>query len=305
MATTKPKTIKKPVKKPASKVKKPVNTEAVKTVEKKVVAETKMVENKKCNILKEVFAKKYTDNEKIGQLMKGHRIYGAIMGEIIGTMLLTMVILTAGIYQLLFVLFAIIAIIVAVYGLSGSHLNPLVTVGAMVTRRFPIGKGLLYIFSQGLGAAFGLLVINAFRLSSATQAKLPGMTELVADKFWAVAMIELVGAIMIGFFFARALVYKKSPLTFAAVVGSGVLVALLITVLISGNFFSMQNNLMLNPAISLMHQILPSSGDNLMAVMGQAGMALAAYVLMPMIGGAIGFLLADFGGKLSEEKNNA
>ena len=55
------------------------------------------------------------------------------------------------------------------------------------------------------------------------------------------------------------------------------------------------------PAAALMYQVLPSSGDSFGAVLGSVCLALLTYVIFPMLGGVLGFMLGDFGSRLSGE----
>ena len=53
-----------------------------------------------------------------------------------------------------------IAVLVAAIGhLSGGHINPAVTLGAMVTQRISVQQGVLYIAAQLVGGGLGALVI--------------------------------------------------------------------------------------------------------------------------------------------------
>ena len=205
MATTKAKATKKsPVKKTTS----PAKTAAPKAAKTTVVAS---VSSKSSNPFKGFFARKYDANENILTIFKSPRIIGAILGEIIGTMLLTMILLTLGIFNPLYLIFGIMVITIGVFALSGANLNPAITVGMMASRRMAPIRGTLYIIAQILGAWFGLLIVNAFKLAGGEGAQdLPALG-LTDDKmFWAVTCIELLGAIIIGFCFARALIYKRS-----------------------------------------------------------------------------------------------
>ena len=159
---------------------------------------------------------------------------------------------------------------------------------------------MLYILAQVLGAWLGLIVINAFRLGSETTAELPMMTEVAGETFWAVALVELMGAMIIAFCFARAMRYaRKSPLTFALTVTSGITLAVILGIVVSQSYFMLTNSFIFNPAVALMYQILPTTADNFGELMGLAGMALAAYVLLPMIGGVLGFYLSELMTRLS------
>ena len=247
------------------------------------------------------FARKCDPEENILTIFKTPKIYGAILGEALGSMILAMLLLTLGIYQPLYVMFGIIAITIAVYAFSGAHLNPVITVGMMASRRVSAIRGILYIIAQVVGAWLGLMLINAFAAGSES-ATLPVMAEIAEGNFWVVTMIEFVGATVIGFFFARALSYKRSVFTFAAVVGGGAALAILLAIVISSNFLGLQNNFILNPAIAIMYQILPTSGDNFGQLLGEIALALVTYVIFPMLGGVLGFGIADIASRLSGEK---
>lgn len=267
---------------------------------KAAVVQTPVVE--KCgNPLKGFFAKKFDANENILTIFKSPRIYGAILGEVLGTMLLTLILLTLGVYQPLYVMFGVIAITMAVFALSGANLNPIITVGMMASRRMSAIRGVVYLLSQVLGAWLAFLLANAFRTAAKEPAAFPQMAEVAEGQFWLVTMIEFVGAIMIAFFFARALAYKRSTFTFAAIFGGGVCVTLLFVIVVSSTYLNLQNNFILNPAAALMYQILPAGGEGFGEVFGAICSALLTYVIFPMAGGVLGFYLADFAARLSGE----
>ena len=300
MATTKSKkTTTKKSSKPASK---PTASKTTK-VEKKVV-EAPVATQTGGNPFKGFFARKYDANENILTIFKSPRIYGAIIGEVVGTMLLTLILLTLGVYQPLYVMFGVIAISAAVLAFSGANLNPLVTVGMMVSRRMSVIRGVVYMLSQVLGAWFAYLISSAFINAAEggqALAELPAMAEVSSEQFWVVTMIEFVAAIMIAFFFARAYAYKRSTLTFAMIYGTGICVSLLFAIVVSSSFLGLQNNFIVNPAAALMYQVLPTGGENFGAVLGDVCLALATYVIFPMIGGILGFAISDVAGKLTGE----
>lgn len=286
MANQKPKkTVKKSATKPETK-KEAIATPAVQTAS----AEPS---------LKGFFARKCDKNENVLTIFKTPRIWGALLGEMIGTMLIMMFLLTLGV-QPLYLIFATVGVYVAIVALSGANLNPLITVGMMATRRMSAIRGVLYILAQVLGAWLGLIVINAFRLGSATTYELPMMAEVSGGTFWAVALVELMGAMIIAFCFARALKYsRKNPLAFAFTVTSGMTLAIVLGLVVSQSYFGFQDSFIFNPAAALMYQILPVTAEGFGELASLAGLALAAYVVIPMIGGIVGFYISDFATKLA------
>lgn len=249
--------------------------------------------------LKGFFARKFDANENILTIFKTPKIWGALAGEMIGTMLVVMLLLTIGV-QPLYLIFALVGVYVVIVGLSGANLNPLVTAGMMASRRMSAIRGVLYMLAQLLGAWIGLIIVNAFRLGSGSVNDLPIMTEITGETFWSVAFIELLGAIVIAFSFARSLKFaRRSPLTFALTVTGGMTLAIIFGIVISQSYFGVQNNFVFNPVAALMYQILPTAADNIGELAQLAGLAIAAYVIVPMIGGIVGFYLSDFMSRLA------
>lgn len=326
MATTKAKSTKKPAakkttaKKPASKSKTTVKTvkatAKVTTVKtEKVGAEkTKIVSEKKCHPVKEFFARKGDPDENILTIFKDTKIIGAIIGEIIGTALVTGVALTLSLFNPLYLIFAYTGITAAVFALSGAHLNPTITAGMMASRRVSAIRGILYIISQLIGAWIGFMIVNSFYQAGiasgnidAASTVLPTLATADSVKattegfsfFWTITMIEFVGAMIISFFFARALDYKRGAFTFGAVVGSGVFLAMLFAVVCCSNFLGIQDNVfIMNPASAFMYGLLPASAEGFDALMGQLMPMLVSYVIFPIFGGVIGFYVSDFANKL-------
>lgn len=291
----KPKTAEKSVKK--------TELEAPKTntVEKKSSAKTT---GKSC--LSGFFAKKYEENESILTIFKNHKFYGALLGEVIGTMLLALLffaLLLMGLPNLATYAFALIAILIAVYAFSGACLNPIIAVGMMASRRMSVIRGVMYIIAEVVGAWLGWMIFNGFHLAGGDTAyDIPTMSALAEGGFWPVAMVEILGAIIIAFFFARALKYKRSVFTFGAVVAGGLVLAVIIGYVVSAAFLGTNNSFIFNPATAMMLQIFPTAGDDFGQIFGGICQALSIYAILPMIGGVIGFYLSDFAGKLSAEE---
>lgn len=294
MANQKPKKSgKKPVSQPATKKETTEVKETVTTTTATTIASA-------CeHPMKGFFARKYDKDENILTIFKTPRIWGALIGEVIGTMLFVMLMLTLG-AQPLYLLFAATCIYVAVVGLSGANLNPIVTVGMMASRRMSAIRGVLYMLAQLLGGWVALIIINAFRLGSGTSLPLPEMTEISGESFWAVALVELMGAIIIAFCYARATRYtRKNPLTFALTVTSGITLAVILALVIAQSFYGYSDSFIFNPIAALMYQILPTTAENFGELAQMAGLAVAAYIIFPVIGGVIGFYISDVATRLS------
>ena len=251
------------------------------------------------------FAKKYEEKESILTVFKSRKFYGALLGEVIGTMFIALLLLALslmGIANVAMYSFAIIAVLIAVYAFSGACLNPLITVGMMASRRMSVIRGIMYIIAEIVGAWLGWLIFNAFHLAGGETAyEIPALSAVAEDGFWMVTLVELLGSAIIGFFFARALDYKRSVFTFAAVVAGGMALAVVIGYVVSAAFLGLSSNFVFNPAVAVMMQIFPTAGENFGEIFGGICQALAIYAIFPMLGGVIGFYLSDFGKKLVED----
>ncbi len=249
--------------------------------------------------MKGFFARKCDVTENVLTIFKTPKIWGALLGEIIGTMFVAMFMMSLG-AQPLYLVFALVCVYVAVVGISGAHLNPLITAGMMATRRMSAIRGILYMLAQLMGAWIGALIINAFRIGSASAVEAVVMADISGETFWAVTLVELLGATVIGFCFARALRYaRRQPLTFALTVTSAITFAIIVGLIISQSYFGFGNSFAFNPVIALMYQILPTAADNFGQLAQLAGLALAAYVVFPILGGILGFFISDIATRLS------
>ena len=296
--STKPKTAAKSVNKS--------ELEAPKTKTEQVKKSETVSSTKKKSCFSGFFARKYEEKESILTVFKNHKFYGALLGEVIGTLLLALLFFSLslmGIASTATYSFAIIAVLIAVYAFSGACLNPIITVGMMASRRMSVIRGIMYIIAEVIGAWLGWLIFNAFHLAGGETAyDVPAMSAIAENGMWIVTMVELVGAIIISFFFSRALKYKRSVFTFAAVVAGGMGLAVVLGYVVSAAFLSLNNNFIFNPAIAMMYQIFPTSGENFGEILGGICQALSIYALFPMIGGVVGFYLSDFTSKLSGEE---
>lgn len=251
--------------------------------------------------MKGFFAKKCAKDENILTIFKTPKIWGALIGEALGTLLIVMLLLTLTWQNPLYVGLGVIGVYAVIVGLSGANLNPLVTAGMMATRRMSAIRGVLYMLAQLLGGWIGLIIVNAFRLGSGTTAELPIMEEITGETFWAVALVELLGACIIAFCYARSLrSARKQPLTFAVTMGSVIILTAIFGTIIGQGFFSASGyTFMFNPIVALMYQILPTAANDFGELAGMVGLAIAAYIIFPVLGGIIGFYVSEVATRLS------
>lgn len=304
MADTKSKAKKGAAKKSAVKSASTKKKTAAKAVQKKTV--TTKTKSVGANAF---FGKKYEGQENILTIFDSKKIVAVILAEVIGTMLLTMVLLSASIVTSLlpvYIWVALLSMPIALMVFSGSHFNPILTVGMMASRRISVSRGVVYIISQLIGAWFGFMVINAFRMSAGENAaELP--TLHLEKMVGLVLSLELMGAIIVSFFFARAQAFRRSALTYGIMVVSGFMTALFIIFCmaqITGTADATTGQTVtagyiLNPALALVYQAIPTSVENgnLFAAIVQA---ICVYMILPMVGGVIGFYLSDLMKKLND-----
>ena len=228
-----------------------------------------------------------------------------------------MIALTLGLFNPLYMILAYVGITAAIVKLSGAHLNPIITAGMMASRRVSAIRGVIYIISQVLGAWLGFLVISSLRKAGIAAGNIEEATSTLptlaqpdelsgavegTSLLGAVRLVEFIGAIIIAFFFARAQRVKKNTAAFAITVASGVFIAMIIAVVANSNFFMLQSNtFIMNPAVGMIYGIFPSSANGFDALMSALLPMLVSYVILPIVGGVLGFYLSDFATILSGE----
>ena len=300
--TTKPKTASTTTEKFVSEA-----PEKIEKVETKAEVKTETISSKSDKpSFSGFFAKKYEEKESILTIFKNPKFYGALLGEIIGTALITLLLFALslmGLSSIATYSFAVIAIFVGIYAISGACLNPIITAGMMATRRMSVIRGVMYIIAEVVGAWLGWLIFNSFHLAGGDSAyAVPTISQIAEGNFGIVAAIEFMAAVIVAFFYARAIKYKRSVFTFAAVVAGGFAFVMVVSYVVSAAFLSLQNNFIVNPAAALMFQIFPTSGENFGEIFGGICQALSVYAILPMLGGVIGFYCSDFMAKLSCEE---
>lgn len=217
-------------------------------------------------------------------------LWRSLGAEFIGTFLLAAVII-AGQGQPIFVLFALVGVILLVGSISGAHVNPAMTFGALVTRRIGWLRAVGYIAAQLLGAALAFVVLSAFIAGAAVseEAELFGQTAPVlfsavdvatlVGKEWYVFFAEVLGASILGFAIAYA-TRAKDALTAAFAGGLGIFVALMVAVS-AANYVG--GSAILNPAVAISLQAY-----NLDTIW-----PFVVYAVAPILGGIVGFIVHD------------
>ena len=304
-------------KKAAKKETKKAAKVAEKKVKKEKTVKKAIMSDKGPSKLKQFFSRKGDANENILTIFRDTKIITAIIGEIVGVAVITMIALTLGLFNPLYMILAYVGITAAIVKLSGAHLNPIITAGMMASRRVSAIRGVIYIISQVLGAWLGFLVISSLRKAGITAGNIEEATSALptlaqpdelsgavegTSLLGAVRLVEFIGAIIIAFFFARAQRVKKNTAAFAITVASGVFIAMIIAVVANSNFFMLQSNtFIMNPAVGMIYGIFPSSANGVDALMSALLPMLVSYVILPIIGGVLGFYLSDFATILSGE----
>jgi aquaporin Z len=221
-------------------------------------------------------------------------VASALIGEFIGAFLLTVAFMGAK-GDPLYLGFALAGIVLIVGGLSGAHINPAVTVGAWVARKISSLRAIGYIIAQVLGAVLAFTALNFFLNSvqqpDAQSAAMLGQSapqlfkvaEITASNQWTVFFIEVIAAAIFTFAFAGARHITNDRTAKAFTIGLGLLVAGVFATIAAGY---VQANSVFNPAVALAVQAVNFSSVNIMAI--------AAYLVAPLLGGVLGFGLREF-----------
>lgn len=216
-------------------------------------------------------------------------LLGAGLAEFVGTFLFAAAII-AGQGQPIIVMFALVGIVLAIGTFSGSHVNPLITIGAWATRKISGLRALIYVGAQFLGAALALVVLTQFvnaapavsEQAAAFGQQAPQLFTAAAipeGKEWAVFFAELLGSTIFGFAVASALRKKENSAT-AFGVGIGLFVALLV----AGSAAQLVGgSAIINPAVAVALQ----------AINFETMWPAAVYFFAAALGGVLGFILND------------
>ena len=231
---------------------------------------------------------------KVHKAVKDMPIIGALATEFIGAFILTAVFVeTQG--NPLYIAFALIGIVLFTGSVTGA--NPAMTIGALVTRKLSWLRTCGYIVVQLLGASVAYLILNAFlnandpATGAAAGAAAPSLlhaADLIKGKEWYLFWVELLGATILALGIASAFRYKRNKTVAAFAAGFALLSALAIALTLCSSLSQQltESNVIqtfLNPAIAF------AAGG-----LSWNLWPLAIYVLAPVLGGIIGFVVQDF-----------
>ncbi len=184
------------------------------------------------------------------------------IGEAVGTGVLTMVVALAlaGTFAVPVPVLAALTLGLFVYSLghlSGTHINPAVTIGAWSIGKVSTDDAIKYVIAQFIGAGAALLIVG----SLVTAATLTVKGDLT------IGLAEMIGTALFTFGIA-SVVYGKTPAVMSGmVVGGSLLLGIAVAALLGSNG-------VLNPAVAL--------GIGSFNVM---------YVLGPILGSVLGMQL--------------
>jgi aquaporin Z len=216
-------------------------------------------------------------------------LWRAVIAEFIGTFMLASVVLASR-GEPIYVMFGLVGIVLLIGALSGAHVNPAVTIGALITRRIGWLRALGYIIFQVLGAAVAYFAFTAFLGGSgatgdAAALGAPAVFSAVdistlAGKEWYIFFAELIGTAILGFAVANATRERQDRVAAAFTVGLGIFVALIVAVSAASYVGA---NAIINPAVAVALQ----------AFHFDSAWTFAVYALAPIVGGVAGFVLYD------------
>lgn len=248
-----------------------------------------------------------------GGLLNDTPLVGMGIAEFAGTFLLVASIFAVQ-GQALFVAFGLIGLVLIFGGISGAHLNPAITAGALATKKIKSKQAMVYIVAQVLGAlaAFAMFsgMMNAVTVTESSETVYQGGQQLlhvvdisaedsaIKGKEWALFAAELIGVFALSLGVATALRQKKEKIASAAGVGFALLVGLLIAGSITSVLLVEQGTTLtyLNPAAALSGYF--AGGTSMFDLW-----PLMIFVVAPIVGGILGFGLSDLLAK-SEKANN-
>lgn len=187
----------------------------------------------------------------------------AVLAELIGTFGLTMAVLVAlttslGIFPGVIAAATLGLFVLLIGSVSGSHINPAVTIAQYSVGKIDISNAIAYVIAQLSGGLLALVVLSLFNDGV--------IFELGGEETWSAFFGEALGAAVFGFAIASSIYNKLDGLASAFAVGGGLFIGIIIA--------SIASNGLLNPAVAI-----------------GVGSSTWPYILGPIVGLVVGMQL--------------
>ena len=219
--------------------------------------------------------------------LKRTPVVGIIIAEFIGTFIITAAFFEMNGRDPLTFAFVLAGVTLLFNAVSGAHVNPAMTIGALVTRKISAAYALIYVASQALGAATAWLVLDKFLVAAATASSTATVFHIgtiTEHKEWSVFFAELLGAFILSLGVAVAIRLKKDRLSAAFAAGLSITAALYVAISVTSFMLTESTTglTFLNPAIAIAAGLTWNMWP------------IAIYVFAPIIGGVAGFAVQQF-----------
>lgn len=223
---------------------------------------------------------------------------GAVLAEFVGTFMLAGIVLATR-NEPIYIMFGLVGIVLAIGVISGSHVNPAITIGAWMTKKISALRGLAYIAAQVLGALLAFTVLSAYVNAAGAGGAEDAFAQSTVKLFtaaaipeaqeWGMFFAEIIGVSILGFAFASAYRIRRDRTAYALTIGFGLFIGLIIS---GAAAAYIGGGTVLNPAIAV----------SLQAVKLEVW-SISIYILAPIIGAIVGYLLHDAIYNASEASN--
>lgn len=259
-----------------------------KTTVKKPVAKTTNVKATASKISVLARSRDFFSKYKTTRLTNGQFI-AALVAEFIGTFLFVAIFMaTQGDPR--YSIYALVGIALIIGGISGSFINPAMTICSWITRKIKAGKALGYLIAQALGSVAAWSLLTAYVKGTATASSMSmspatvfTATPVAAGKEWYIFFAEIIGAAILAFGLAAAMKSRKnreSAINGAFMYAGALFIAMFITYIIVSPLGT--GLVFFNPAIAFAANAVSFKL-----------WPIAIYIIAPIIGGVVGFVLVD------------
>jgi len=191
----------------------------------------------------------------------------AYIGEVIGTGLLTLVVIlatvTGPLLSIIFSVFTLMFIAYTIGHISGAHVNPAITIGALAINKISPKRALGYLVAQFAGAALAVLFIKYAGIAS-----ISANESLASGKLF---LAEMLGTAVFAYGVASVITAKNDKTSGGFIVGLSLFIGVIVSsLMLTGG----EGAAALNPAVAFGLNAL-----NWASVIG------------PIVGGIVGMIL--------------